>query len=104
MSVDLEKSSFAELVQLQKDIAILIKKREKEEKIALRKKMEALAEESGFTFDDIAAETKATKKSKVKPKYANPDNPEQTWTGRGRRPKWIVSALNSGMRVDDLLI
>ena len=104
MPIDLKKSSFSELIQLQKDIAILIKKREKEEKTALRKKMEALAEKSGFTFDDIISETKATKKSKVKPKYANPDDPEQMWTGRGRKPKWVVSALKSGVEMDDLLI
>lgn len=49
---------------------------------------------------------KTTKKkgTKLKPKYQNPNNPEQTWTGRGNRPRWVVSALESGMTLDDLRI
>ena len=104
MSIDLQNLSFSELIQMQKDIAILIKKTEKAEKTELRKKMEALAEQSGFTFDEVVLGSKAVKKSKVKPKYENPNNTEQTWTGRGRKPKWVEEALLSGADLDDLLI
>jgi DNA-binding protein H-NS len=40
----------------------------------------------------------------VGPKYYNPDNPEQTWAGRGRTPKWVADRLESGSSLDDLLI
>ncbi|RME59368.1 H-NS histone family protein [Candidatus Parcubacteria bacterium] len=40
----------------------------------------------------------------VPPKYRNPDNPAETWTGRGRKPKWVEEALNQGKTLDDLLI
>jgi DNA-binding protein H-NS len=40
----------------------------------------------------------------VSPKYRNPDNPGQTWAGRGRTPKWIEEKLESGFSLDDLLI
>lgn len=38
------------------------------------------------------------------PRYRNPDNPEQTWSGRGRRPRWIHDAEASGRSLDDLRI
>lgn len=28
-------------------------------------------------------------KSTLPPKYRNPSNPEQTWTGRGKPPAWV---------------
>ncbi|RTZ64006.1 MAG: transcriptional regulator [Aquificaceae bacterium] len=104
MAINIEKLSFSELVQLQKDAAVLIKKKEKAEKVELRKKMEALAEKSGFTFEEIITSGKTSKKAKVKPKYANPKDPTQTWTGRGRKPKWVEAELSSGTDIDDLLI
>jgi DNA-binding protein H-NS len=41
---------------------------------------------------------------KVKPKYRNPADPSQTWTGRGKRPRWFNAALSSGKKEKDLLI
>lgn len=41
---------------------------------------------------------------KVAPKYRNPDNPEQTWTGRGKAPLWFVAATEAGRSRDDMLI
>lgn len=40
----------------------------------------------------------------VPPKYRNPNNPAETWTGRGRQPKWVEELLNQGRTLDDLLI
>ena len=40
----------------------------------------------------------------VKPKYQNRQNPKQTWTGRGRKPKWVVEKLDAGFSLEDLLI
>jgi len=41
---------------------------------------------------------------KLPPKYRNPDNPEQTWAGRGLQPKWLTQALNSGRKLDTFRI
>ena len=41
---------------------------------------------------------------KVKPKYRNPENPSQTWAGRGLKPKWFRAALAGGRKEKDLLI
>jgi DNA-binding protein H-NS len=40
----------------------------------------------------------------VSPKYRNPDNPAETWAGRGRKPKWVEGKLATGSSLDDLLI
>jgi DNA-binding protein H-NS len=43
-------------------------------------------------------------RAKVLPKYRNPDNPEETWSGRGRQPKWVQAALAEGQRLEDFAI
>ncbi|WP_407153957.1 H-NS family nucleoid-associated regulatory protein [Bradyrhizobium sp. STM 3557] len=41
---------------------------------------------------------------KVLPKYRNPNNPAETWAGRGKRPRWLRSQLRSGKKLDDFRI
>jgi DNA-binding protein H-NS len=41
---------------------------------------------------------------KVFPKYGNPLAPSQKWSGRGKRPRWVIAALAAGQRLDDLRI
>jgi DNA-binding protein H-NS len=41
---------------------------------------------------------------KVHPKYSNPERPAETWSGRGRQPRWVELQLRSGTSIDDLLI
>lgn len=41
---------------------------------------------------------------KVLPKFQNPTQPEQTWAGRGRQPRWFSEMIDAGMSVDDLRI
>jgi DNA-binding protein H-NS len=40
----------------------------------------------------------------VRPKYINPDNRSETWSGRGRRPRWVVAQLKAGKKLNDLLM
>jgi DNA-binding protein H-NS len=41
---------------------------------------------------------------KVHPKYRNPERPSETWSGRGKQPRWVGAQLRSGRKVDELLI
>ena len=41
---------------------------------------------------------------KVHPKYRNPERPSETWSGRGKQPRWVGAQLRTGKKVDDLLI
>ncbi|NHX27966.1 H-NS histone family protein, partial [Escherichia coli] len=57
------------------------------------------AREHGFSLADLTgASTPAA------PKYRNPENPDQTWSGRGRKPLWVVAHLDSGKAMEDLEI
>jgi DNA-binding protein H-NS len=40
----------------------------------------------------------------VAPKYRNPDNPAETWAGRGLKPRWLAAALQAGNKLEDFSI
>ena len=77
----------------------------------MRKRQEALsaveqiAQEHGFKLADLLGEGKSGKARKSTgsaKRYVNPEDPEQTWSGRGRRPRWITEALEAGRTLDEL--
>ena len=41
---------------------------------------------------------------RVFPKYQNPEVPSETWSGRGKQPRWLVSALKAGGTIEDFKI
>ncbi|MGH8159946.1 MAG: H-NS family nucleoid-associated regulatory protein [Rhodanobacter sp.] len=77
---------------------------------AVRTKIDALLKSNGLTLDEVyptrrSKSAKAGKKSSVAPKYRNPANPEQTWSGRGKRPLWLAGALKKrGVTLESFLI
>lgn len=99
-----------ELRQVQKRVEGLIadyQDRKRREAIAAA---EQVAKEHGFKLGDLFGGGKPDKGGKAAArssspvKYANPDDPQQTWSGRGRRPSWVRAALDSGRSLDDLAI
>ncbi|MBX3692220.1 H-NS histone family protein [Dokdonella sp.] len=71
--------------------------------VKVRNKVHALLKAEGFTFDEVFGKSRKPR-SKVKPKYRNPANKTETWTGRGKRPRWFSAALAAGKKEKDLLI
>jgi DNA-binding protein H-NS len=72
----------------------------------VREKIERLLKSSGLTLVEVYP-TRGAKgpKSVVAPKYRNPANATQTWSGRGKRPLWFVQALKKrGTTAESLLI
>lgn len=51
----------------------------------------------------VGAKKSSLKGAKVAPKYQNPTNHAETWTGRGIAPKWI-QALKADGKLDSALI
>ncbi len=102
--VDLEKMSLEELKKLQKDVANEIKNfkdRDKKKKLA---EVEAFARERGLNPADLSEIARRRTRKPAKPKYANPNDPAQTWSGRGRRPRWLDEALSKGNTLDEMAI
>ena len=74
----LEKMSYAELSQLRSQVDRLIVEKQTSERSALRQKMADLAREHGLSLDEVLGKGR---KGKVAPKYRDPKNPQNTWTG-----------------------
>ncbi|MBK1635802.1 DNA-binding protein H-NS [Rhodovulum adriaticum] len=99
---ELENMSLSELKALRKDVDAAIASFEERKKAEARAALEEKAREMGFSLDEIV---KAKgRRAKVPAKYRNPAEPSQTWSGRGRRPKWLEEALNAGKSLEDFLI
>ncbi|GLQ96597.1 H-NS histone family protein [Dyella mobilis] len=73
----------------------------------VRKKIDALLSNAGLTLADVypVRGSKTGKRGTVAPKYRNPEDPSQTWTGRGKRPLWFAAAIKKrGVTAESLLI
>ncbi|WP_440225595.1 H-NS histone family protein [Dokdonella sp. MW10] len=73
--------------------------------VKVREKVHALIKAEGFTVEDVLGTGgRAKARAKVKPKYRNPADKSQTWSGRGKRPRWFADALAAGKKEKDFLI
>ncbi|MFD1341622.1 H-NS histone family protein [Litorisediminicola beolgyonensis] len=102
MAIDLEKMSKDELKQLRSDVDKALKTVEARRRAEAKRAADAVAKEYGFSLDELI--TADGKGGKGVPKYANPSDPTQTWTGRGRKPNWVNESLANGASLDDLKI
>jgi DNA-binding protein H-NS len=101
--LNLYEYSVPDLKALAKDIEVEIKRRSEENRKKVLVQMKELAAGVGMSLEEVLAYSSA-KKTKGEPKYQNPDNPKQTWTGRGKRPSWIKAAIERGTSLDDMKI
>lgn len=98
-SRDLESMSVDELWSLHQRILQVLPQKLADEKARLELRLHQL--QSGSETD--------TKKERrpyppVYPKYKNPRNPSETWSGRGKQPRWLTEYLKAGRKLDDFLI
>jgi DNA-binding protein H-NS len=84
----------------------------------VRAKLRAAAKAEGYTLEELfvgkpakatraprkASKTKGRKLGKVAPKYRNPAKPSETWTGRGKQPRWMAALTKKGKKPEDFLI
>ena len=108
MAIDLKSLNHNQL----SDLIVRAKARQADlakEKVAkLRDKINALAKAEGIALDEVfggarGARGKGSRGGKVKPKYRNPATGD-TWSGRGKRPRWFAAALAAGKKEKDFLI
>lgn len=102
--VDLDSLSLDELKKLQKDVKKAVNSFEDRARKKALAEADAVVRQHGYTIEQLLGKAPKSTRSIAAPKYANPADPEQTWTGRGRKPKWIIEALESGKSLDDLKI
>src|SRR5579871_6901710 len=110
--LDLEKLSLDDLWALHEQISHVLSSRIIAEREQLEKRLVQLNRGKIVNRPALtgakSAETKfgrpRRKYPKVFPKYRNPAVPSETWSGRGKRPRWLVSALKSGRSIEDFEI
>jgi DNA-binding protein H-NS len=56
------------------------------------------------TGSGATASRRGGARGKVEPKYRNPENPAETWAGRGLRPRWLSAAIKAGKKLEDFSI
>jgi DNA-binding protein H-NS len=106
MEIDLNELSLAELKALQSRVARAIASYEERRKKRALAELEEKARELGFSglSEVTGLQAAGRRKPASAAKYANPDNPADTWTGRGRRPAWFTAALAAGRTAEDLAV
>jgi len=102
MPLDLDKMSLTDLKQLRKEVDTAISSYQERERSKAREVLEQKAKELGFTLDEITG--KKGRRPKTQAKYRNPEAPTETWSGRGRRPKWLDEKLSNGASLEDFRI
>lgn len=88
-----ERMTLKELRQLEDRVRAAIVAREQQDRTDLRNKVVALAEKAGVTVAELFGRGRKRRSAGVK--YRHPKDPSLTWSGRGRRPKWLVEAGGS---------
>ena len=105
---DLEAMDFDELWLLHEELTEILSEKIQAEKLELEKRLAQLNQQIGDA-ESFSAELRTDRPQrrnypKVLPKYCNPSAPGETWSGRGKQPRWLVAALQSGQKLEDLLI
>jgi DNA-binding protein H-NS len=97
---NLTSMSVDDLWTLHQEICTVLAKRLAEEKAALEERLRQLKPEGA------AGSFQRAKRPypQVFPKFRNPAQPAETWSGRGKQPRWLTAQLRSGKKLTDFLI
>lgn len=103
-AIDLSKLSDDELQELIPKIEHELSRRQEDRKREVLQKMKELAESIGTTPEALLKEGrgKARRQQRKGKMYQHPDDPSETWSGRGKRPGWLEQLLESGKTLEEL--
>jgi DNA-binding protein H-NS len=105
--VELESLSLDELWSLHEKISAILSARIKAEKHELEKRLAVLDRGTGAIVQpgeaQIIGAKRRRKYPRVLPKYRNPQTSE-TWSGRGKLPRWLAAAMKSGRKIEEFRI
>jgi len=105
-SVNLDKMSLKELLDLEAKLEKAISNARDRERAEVKQKIEAIVQNAGFSVNELFGGNRATvgKGRQIAAKYVNPDNRSETWTGRGRKPRWLTAKLDKGAKLEDFAV
>jgi DNA-binding protein H-NS len=108
--LDLDAMDFDELWLLHEQLAQILSDKISAEKLELERRLaqlnraEPIGETKSPSGEKQTDRPPRRRYPKVLPKYRNPAAPEETWSGRGKQPRWLIAALQSGHRLEELRI
>ena len=108
--MNLESMSIDEMWQLHERVIQVLSARLTSEKRELEKRLAKLRQDKDLPRPlsaDQPAKDRVQKRRKyprVLPRYRNPDDPSETWSGRGKQPRWLAAALTKGRAIDEFKI
>jgi DNA-binding protein H-NS len=103
-SINIEKMSLKDLLDLEAKVQKAIANARERERSEIKQKVEALVQTAGFSVSELFGGRGGPRGKAVAAKFVNPDDRSQTWTGRGRKPKWLVAKLEKGAKMEDFAI
>lgn len=103
MKIDFDSMSLKDMQDLRSKLDRAINSYEDRKRREALAAVEAAARTHGFNLADLTG-GRPNRSGTVPPKYANPEDPTMTWTGRGRKPRWVQESLKKGVDIEDLLI
>ena len=107
MSINLSELSITELEDLVSSAGSLIEEKRAQARVSAKAEIERIAAAAGVSVEDLLGYGGKARKSAVKKpvdKYRNPKDHTQTWSGRGKRPKWLQEMLEHGGQLENFLI
>ena len=99
----LKSMSVEKLVALKGQIEAMLSSKILEQRRALESELSKLDRFQGGT-GRAKSVGRGGARGVVAPKYRNPDNPAETWAGRGLRPRWLTAAIKGGKSLEDFAI
>lgn len=101
---NLNAMSLKELKDLQAQVAKAIatfEDRRRKEAIA---ELQEFARIKGFNLEELTSVSLVRRRAPAVAKYANPADATDTWSGRGRKPRWFIDALAAGKQPEELAV
>jgi DNA-binding protein H-NS len=106
MSNELNALSEAELANLIANAQRALREKQSSKRREVIAQIKDLAASIGCTVEINEGDRPASSRrgSKVAPKYRNPHNHDQTWTGRGMKPRWLQALVDQGHDITEFHI
>jgi DNA-binding protein H-NS len=99
--MNLKSMSLDQLSKLREQVAAALNTKVVEERRAVQDQLSKLDRLAGGSRGNGF---RGGLRGAVAPKYCNPDNPAETWAGRGLKPRWLDAALKTGKKLEDFSI
>lgn len=104
LDLNVNALSLKELKDLQTQVAKAIATFEDRKRKEALAELEDKARELGFSLSELTGLAPARKRAPAAAKYANPADATDTWSGRGRKPRWFSAALAAGQSPESMAV